>query len=114
MGNHLDFREAVVDFRLEDLYAPPGDLRARETADQLFGLSGEHRAADHFEGTGSGWVHLLIFLFFFSTPTLGHRSASVQRSHCGRRDVQMRRPCWMSAWLIQVQRPFGMIRFRSR
>ena len=54
------------------------------------------------------------FLLAAATPTFGQMSASVQRSHCGRRAVQMRRPCWMSAWLIQVQRSFGMIRLRSR
>src|SRR5271169_5546690 len=69
MRDHLDLREAVVDPRLEDLHAPPRDLSAREAADQLFGLPGEHRAADHFEGAGAGWVHflsLLLLLFLDS------------------------------------------------
>ena len=40
---------AVVDLRLHDQGALPGDLGAAQAADQLLALAAEHRAADDLE-----------------------------------------------------------------
>src|SRR4029077_6716053 len=40
---------AFIDGGLEDLHALAGDLRAAQTADQLFTLAGKHRSDHHFD-----------------------------------------------------------------
>jgi hypothetical protein len=56
VADHVGRVVAVVDPRLEDHDALPGDLRAAQPADHLLALAAEHRPADHLEPAAAGVV----------------------------------------------------------
>ena len=52
VGDHFNVRVTVIDSWLEDGYFLMGELRPLETADEFFGLSGKHGAADDLHAAG--------------------------------------------------------------
>ena len=55
VAHYLGDAVAVVDLRLEDHHALPGDLGAAQATDHLLALAAEHRAADDLEPAASAW-----------------------------------------------------------
>jgi hypothetical protein len=60
MRNNVLIMISFIQSRFENLYPLTGDFGAVEPADQFFGFSGKHGAADNFDPAGP-WV-----LIFFS------------------------------------------------
>ena len=108
VGDDLHLREADVDPRLEDLHATPRDLRAGQPPDQLLGLSGEHRSADHLDRAERAGVH-------DGTPP---RRAEIPSGRTSRSEAsgpsRRSRPWRISAWLIKTHLSRGKRAFRSR
>ncbi len=62
VGDDVTIGIALVNRRLEDLYALPGDLGTAQAADQLFALAAEHRTADYFDPSkiSAHGIHLCL------------------------------------------------------
>ena len=51
----------VVDLRLEDPRLQIGNAHTLQPSDQLFGLTGEHRAADHFDPAAGTFPNIRFY-----------------------------------------------------
>src|SRR6202022_823973 len=60
--DNLVGRKAIVEHRFEDLHLLPRNLRAAQAADQLFALSAEHAAGDHFDPAVGGGTERYIHI----------------------------------------------------